>query len=215
MGAAGEGQAGGETEVFVLLPELADQHIPVVDTEEVSADITEGMEDIAVLSRNPAATEVHKTSVLNQSPLEEIVTDLEDEILTTEVDLGGPAAADEGPTVVEDDLFRHRGHALEAETPYLPAPRRRGGLKKVVLPLAAALIVGVSLFYYFYPEWRPLWLGQLIGGKPVATKGGGTQNAGKAGSGAVSKEVAASLQTFREKLLVSLELGFSAEAKHE
>jgi hypothetical protein len=244
QGAAAGGAEGTEVlgdspeDVLVLLPEGTD--VPLVETEAVddvesNTDLVGGaptipIEDVALRDLNPLAEDApigggEPDPTPPTENLEDLATEMDDEFLAPEAPAPATgrrrSAADHAPRRAVPQFIPSVEEGVER-----PRSRRK-------LPLvAAALLAMAAAGYLTFPKWRSyvepyLPLARAEGKKksspPVASKGSvavpGTKvETGPADGSGTTKAtdiVRASKEAFREKFLLSIELGFVGEVADE
>jgi hypothetical protein len=216
-------------DVLVLLPDGTDGDVPVVETESVDEDLAStqtemvdtsvSLEDVPLKRANPLTDDAPPELAEAEQP-----GGFEDLAAESEEDLFGPEPqAEEKPARPERRIDRPRPvpeffPAAGAES----SSSRRSW--KVPIGLAAAALIAAG-GYLSYPHWRHFIEGERVA---IATpRGGGTTaivdttktapgGAGKAGTKAVSSDlVRASRDAFREKFLLTVELGYVGEVSNE
>jgi len=210
-------------DVLVLLPDGAD--VPIVETEAVDGAVDGppgvSFEDVPLKDVNPLATDPPRAEAPPAENLEDLTSEMDDEFLAPD-----PPAAPARRSRAE------RG--TEREMPrYYPSPEQGTERKRHRwrAPVAiAALLAVAATGYITFPQWRPYVESYLPGvltssaahakpapppaskkGSAVATK---TASPGAGDTKAVDM-VRASKEAFREKFLLSIELGYVGEVADE
>lgn len=241
------GDPGNTEEMFVVLPD-GDEDIPVVDTEEVTevtsdADLVELRQELASSAdASPVDVESEETEIdmdfdgedADATSLEDVTADLDDELLTedteslTSFDLDGD---DEDTLTSEDDLsdeedgfdsedgsVSYEAEDGEFDEDEFDTAPSGGGIKKVLIGLAAAALIGTGLLFFNPFGEEPVGGVSVNSGLPVAgavvDPAAGDPTLPEAGAGASSEDpsanslAVASREVFSEKLALALDLGF-------
>jgi len=254
----GEGSTD-DGEVYVILPDGEGGDIPVVETEVVDEEIglldaatpAENLEDVPIRDSNPLfeATQVDGAAVevADTENLDQLASELDDDLL------GGTEPVfpqcSESEMFEEEDVFEpiSDDEQGEGEGEFYGGVddfSSSGGNRrlKVILPLAATLLLGVGGYFAYISYWQEGAQGGDTGGSVVASSGthsgtpGGTSAVVPAGkdpagggtsvsggppdggsdpdTGAVDP-VVASREAFHEKFLLAIELGYGGSVTDE
>ena len=220
-------------DVLVLLPDGTDGDVPVVETESVDEDLASSqtemvdtsvpLEDVPLKRANPLMTEIQ-----DEPPPAEQPGGFEDLAAESDEDLFGVEQPVEKPS-------RPMRRAPDRPRPmpeFFPSAGASTGSRrswKLPIGLAAAVLLGAG-GYVSYPHWRhfidgghvaiasPRAGGATAGSTdPSRTPRGGASTGSPSGkTKAVSSDlVRASRDAFREKFLLSVELGYVGEVSNE
>jgi len=238
------GDPGNTEEMFVVLPD-GDEDIPVVDTEEVTeatSDVELRQELASSADASPVDVESEETEIdmdfdgedADATSLEDVTADLDDELLTedteslTSFDLDGD---DEDALTSEDDLsdeedgfdsedgsVSYEAEDGEFDDDEFDAAPSGGGIKKILIPLAAAALIGTGLLFFNPFGGEPVGGVSASSGQPAAgavvDPAAGDPMLPEAGGDAPSDDptasslAVASREVFSEKLALALDLGF-------
>ena len=216
-------------DVLVLLPDGTDGEVPVVETESVDEDLASSqtemvdtsLEDVPLKRANPLMHDIPA-----DPPPAEQSAGFEDLAAESDEDLFGTEQPVEKPSRPQSRRAVDRPRAVPEFFP-AAAAGSTGSRRSWKLPigLAAAVLLGAG-GYVSYPQWRhfideaqvaiaaPRPGGATGVTDPSKTPRGTGSPSGK--TKAVSSDlVRASRDAFREKFLLSVELGYVGEVSNE
>jgi len=219
-------------DVLVLLPDGTEGEVPVVETESVDEDLASSqtemvdtsmpLEDVPLKRANPLMTEAVEPPPSEQAAgFEDLAAESDEDLFGTEEPVEKPSRPQSRRTA---DRPRPVAEFFPAAAAGSTVSRRSW---KIPIALAAAALIAAG-GYVSYPQWRHFIEGEQVaiglprsGGTSPTTDPSRTPRGGTAGSPtgktkAVSTDLArASRDAFREKFLLSVELGYVGEVSNE
>lgn len=221
-------------EVYVILPDGADVDVPLVETEALG----QGTAEEAAAAESPGPTglvteqisepaepaEARTTDFVPTENLDEIASELDDEVLQSEEEELLSGVVPEAALAEEGGLEPQGGPEASAAKP------RKRGRARALVAVAALVVAGVAVYFAwpYLPEAVTENLPFSVAKAPVLpppepppTLPATGEKAPASGVEAPkpqapeSDAVQVARAAFREKLVMSLELGFVGEVEHD